>query len=265
MSEAFRVKDVESALARQTLLDAALVRSVRAEPIRLLPWLDIVVLGGRSVIDRGGEVLTAVVGELRAAMDARRILVLTGPGVRGRHVLGVGLDLGLPTGALAGLVACEGESNGHLVAALLAADGASYVAHGTAAHQLATHLAACPIAVANGYPPFGLYEPPPPVGKLPRHGADAGALLLADAYGAARLIYVKDVDGVHPDPESPALATITTSAARDLPTLPVERTVLDLMDRAKHVHSARIVNGCKRGMLTRALADEPVGTLLTRG
>jgi molybdenum storage protein len=179
-------------------------------------------------------------------------------------VLGVGLDLGLPTGVLAGLAASEAETNGHLLAALLAADGASYVPHGTAAHQLATHLAACPLAVSNGYPPFGLYEPPPPAGKLPRFGSDAGALLLADSYGANRLIYVKDVDGIA-DAKGKTRKSITTSDADALRTLPVERTVLELLERAKHVRSVQIINGHRSGNLTAALAGKKVGTQLKAG
>jgi molybdenum storage protein len=261
MTTEFGVKDVESTLARQTLLDADLVRPVNRDPIRMLPWLNVVVLGGCSVMDRGGKTVTKLAGELRKSMKGHRVLVLTGPGVRGRHVLGVGLDLGLPTGVLAGLAASEAETNGHLFAALLAADGASYVPHGTAAHQLSTHLAACPLAVANGYPPFGLYEPPPPAGKLPRYGSDSGALLLADSYGANQLIYVKDVDGIE-DSNGKTRKRMSTSEAAALRTLPVERTVLELLDRAKHVRSVQIINGLKAGNLTAALAGKKIGTQL---
>jgi molybdenum storage protein len=270
-SDAFTIKDVPSALMRQTLLDPELVRVVDRQPIRLLPWLSVVLLGGRSICDRGGEVLLGLVDELRMAMREHRILVLTGSGIRGRHVVGVGLDLGLPTGVLAALAATEAEANGHMVAALLAADGVSYVPHGTTAHQLATHLAACPMTVSNGYPPFGLYEPPPPLGKLPRYGSDAGGLLLADAYGAARLIYVKDTEGIcSADPGgddgcAAAPAEVTTAEARELRTLPVDPAVLDLLDRARHVRQVRVINGLVSGNLTRALAGESVGTLLTAG
>jgi molybdenum storage protein len=159
------------------------------------------------------------------------------------------------------LVAAEAETNGHLLAGLLAADGASYVPHATAGHQLATHLAACPLVVSNGYPPFGLYEPPPPAGKLPRYGSDAGALLLADSYGANRLIYVKDVDGIQ-DANGKTRKRVSTKEAGDLRTLPVERTVLELLDRAKHVRRVQIINGRKSGNLTAALAGKNVGTQL---
>ena len=115
------------------------------------------------------------------------MLILTGAGIRARHVLGVGLDLGLPTGVLASLAGVESEQNGHLIAALLAADGVSYLPHGGVAHQLAVHLAAARAVVSNAFPPYGLHEFPPAVGKIPVHRSDAGAFLLADAYGAPPL------------------------------------------------------------------------------
>lgn len=195
--ESFAVKDVPAALVRQTLLDRELVRPIDRPVIRLLPWLNVVTLGGRSIVDRGRDALGPVVEELRGALAEHRMLILTGPGVRARHVLGVGLDLGLSTGVLAGLSATEAEQNGHLVAALLAAEGVSYLPHTAVAHQLAVHLAASRAVVSNGYPPYGLYEFPPELGKIPPHRTGAGAFLLADAYGAARTIYVKEVDGVH--------------------------------------------------------------------
>jgi molybdenum storage protein len=159
-------KDVPSALMRQTLLDRDLVRPVQAQPvIRLLPWLNVVVIGGRSIMDRGRDAILPVVDELRAAFDDHKLLILTGAGVRARHVLGVGLDLGLPTGALAGLAATEAEQNGHL----LAEHGVSYLPHHTVGHQLAAHLAASPAVVSNGYPPFGVFELPPAAGRIPPH------------------------------------------------------------------------------------------------
>jgi molybdenum storage protein len=263
-------KDVPSALMRQTLLDRELVRPVNHQVIRLLPWLSVVALGGRSIIDRGSHVLGPVIEELRAALDQHRMLILTGPGVRARHVLGVALDLGLPTGVLAGLAATEAEQNGHLVAALLAEHGVSYLPHTAVAHQLAVHLAASPAVVSNGYPPYGLYELPPAVGKLPPHRTDSGALLLADAYGAARTVLVKDVDGVFTtDParatDSPELIGRIGAAellAMNLATLPFDESVLELMAHTKHVREIQVVNGLTPGVLTGALQGDHVGTII---
>jgi molybdenum storage protein len=260
-------KDVPSLLMRQTLLDRELVRSAERPVIRLLPWLNVVAIGGRSIMDRGRDAILPVVDELRNALSEHRMLILTGAGIRARHVLGVGLDLGLPTGVLGGLAATEAEQNAHLVAALLAADGVSYLPHGTVAHQLATHLAASPAAVANGYPPYGVHEFPPAVGKIPPHRSDAGAFLLADAYGAARTIYVKDVDGVFrgdPDDRDGFIPRIGARELLDLglPGLPVDRLVLQMMADARHVTEVQVVNGLAPSTITKALAGEHVGTII---
>ncbi|MGH3797934.1 MAG: molybdenum storage protein subunit alpha [Pseudonocardiaceae bacterium] len=266
----FAVKDVPSALMRQTLLDRELVRPIDRPVIRLMPWLNVVALGGHSIIDQGLDTVGPVVDELREALSEHRMLILTGPGVRARHVLGVGLDLGLPTGVLAGLASIEAEQNGHLVAALLAADGVSYLQHTTVAHQLAVHLAASRAVVSNGYPPYGLYEFPPELGKIPPHRTDTGAFLLADAYGAARTIYVKDVDGVFTsDPAAeggkPELIPRVGAAellAMNLDTLPIDALLLELMSRAKHLKEIQIVNGRTPGNITKALQGEHVGTII---
>jgi molybdenum storage protein len=247
-------KDVPSALMRQTLLDRDLVKPIERPVIRVLPWLTVVAIGGRAIIDRGGDALLPVVDELRALLPEHRMLILTGAGIRARHVLGVGLDLGLPTGVLASLAGVESEQNGHLVAALLAAEGVSYLPHGGAAHQLAVHLAASRAVVSNAFPPYGLHEFPPAVGKIPVHRSDAGAFLLADAYGAQRLVYVKDRD----------LGTTTLSAAqvRERGDNPVDPLVLDLMATAKHVREIQVVDGRTGGALSDAVNGKPAGSVI---
>jgi molybdenum storage protein len=269
----FAAKDVQSPLMRQTLLDRELVRPVTDRPvIRLLPWLKVVTLGGRSIIDRGRDAILPIVGELGDALADHKMLILTGSGIRARHVLGVGLDLGLPTGVLAALLSTEAEQNGHLIAALLAEHGVSYLPHHAVSHQLAVHLSACNAAVSNGFPPYELYEHPPAVGKIPPHRTDAGAFLLADAYGAGATIYVKDVDGVMTgDPaaggECELIPRVSASElqAMDLETLPIDAHVLGLMADAKHVKEIQIVNGLIPGNVTKALNGEHVGTIVYAG
>ncbi len=267
----FAAKDVPSPLMRQTLLDRELVRPIDRPVIPLLPWLNVVVIGGRSIIDKGRDAVLPVVEELREALPEHRMLILTGPGIRGRHVLGVGLDLGLPTGVLAALVSADAEQNGHLIAALLAEQGVSYLPHAAIAHQLAVHLSASQAVVSNGYPPYELYELPPEMGKIPPHRTDTGAFLLADAYGAARTIYVKDIDGVFTS--DPAAAEGSASEliprvgaaellAMNLNVLPIDALVLELMAHAKHQKEIQIVNGLTPGNITKALQGEHVGTVI---
>ena len=263
-AQANPAKDVPSALMRQTLLDRRRVRSgdAAAPPVRLLPWLEVVVIGGRSIIDRGRDVVAPLVEEIRTLLPEHRMLLLTGAGIRARHVLGVGLDLGLPTGALAGLAATEAEQNGHLLASLLAADGVSYLARETVARQLPVHLAAAPAAVSCGYPPYGVHEFPPTAGRLPVHRTDAGSLLLADAFGAARVVYVRDTNAL-----APVAGRDTVNAAELAKTssdLPIDRVALDLLARTKHIQEVRIVDGTARGALTDALSDKPTGITITK-
>lgn len=261
---------LKSSLMRQTLLDRELVLPATQQPvIRLLPWLKVVKIGGHSIIDRGREAILPVVSELAQALGVHRLLITTGAGVRGRHVYSVGLDLGLPTGALASLAAVDAAKNGHIIAALLAEHGVVYVPHSAVGHHLPVFLSAAPAVVANGYPPYHLYEFPPELGKIPPHRTDAGAFLVADAYGADRLIYVEDVDGVYTaDPAADSTATLIPRisarelAAMDLKTLPLDRIVLDLMGSAKHRREIQIVNGLKPGNILKALNGEHVGTII---
>ena len=131
------IKHVASPLARQTLLDSDLTSPVAGgKPIRLLPWLQVVKIGGASIMDRGRDAILPVVDELRRLLPEHRLLILTGAGIRARHVYSVGLDLGLPVGSLAPLAASEAGQNGHILASLLAPEGVSYVEHPTIASQL---------------------------------------------------------------------------------------------------------------------------------
>src|SRR5438445_499962 len=80
-------KHVPSPLARQTLLDRELTRPVTDRPpMRLLPWLNVVKIGGRSIMDRGRDAILPLVDELRRALPEHRMLILTGAGIRARHV-----------------------------------------------------------------------------------------------------------------------------------------------------------------------------------
>jgi molybdenum storage protein len=262
-------KVVESLLARQTLLDEDLtLPATDREPIRLLPWLTVIKVGGRSIMDKGADAILPLVEELRKILPEHKLLILTGAGIRARHILSVGLDLGLPVGNLQGLASTECGQNGSILANLLANDGVSYVEHGVVGGQLAIHLAATQGVVSSAYPPYNAHEFPPAVGRIPMHRADAGALLIADALGARRLVIVEDVDGVYTaDPKGGSAELIRDTTADALldggpATLPVDRTFLDVLKDTRHVTSVQVVNGLVEGNLTKALRDEHVGTII---
>lgn len=272
MSEANTIKHVASPLASQTLLDGDLVRPVAGvRPIRLLPWLQVVKIGGRSIMDRGADAILPVVAELRKILPEHRLLILTGAGVRARHLYGVGLDLGLPVGSLAPLAASEAGQNGHILASLLAPEGVSYVEHPTIANQLAIHLSAARAVVGSAFPPYHHHEFPH--SRLPIHRADCGAFLLADALGAAGLTIVEDVDGIYDrDPNgddgksAQFLAEVNhAELAKSDGSLPVDRAMVEVMANARHLERVQVVNGLVSGRLTAALRGEHVGTIIHTG
>jgi molybdenum storage protein len=263
---------VASRLARQTLLDSDLTRPVAGgRPIRLLPWLQVVKIGGRSIMDRGRDAILPLVDELRTLLPEHRLLILTGAGIRARHLYSVALDLGLPVGSLAPLAASEAGQNGHILAYLLAADGVSYIEHPTVQNQLAVHLSAARAVVASAFPPYHHHEFP--TSRIPPHRADAGAFLLADALGAAGLTIVEDVDGVYDaDPNGPNGETANLlretgvgDLAKHQGPLPFDRALVEVMAAARHIERVQVVNGLVPGRLTAALRGAHVGTIIRTG
>jgi molybdenum storage protein len=246
----FGAQHVASRLMRESLMDKTLIARTEAPVRAILPKLNVVQIGGLSIMDRGPSAILPLLDEIVANQSDHTQVIGVGPGVRARHILSVGLDLGLPTGALAtsGFVYLEAPFIVQLLPAMLAA------ARG---------------AVFNGIPPYDLWEHPPALGKIPPHGSDAGSYLVGEVFGARSVILLKDVDGVYAaDPKThPRAEFIAEIGAADLlrmelDALPIEPVVLDLLTRAKLVKSVRIVNGLVPGNLTRALKGEAVGTLI---
>jgi molybdenum storage protein len=268
-----QIKHVPSSLARQTLLDRDLTRPVASHPlVRILPWLQVLKIGGR-VLDRGRAVILPLVDELRRALPEHRLLILTGAGIRARHLYSVGLDLGLPVGSLAELAASEAGQYGTILGALLSNDGVSYLDRDAIANQLGVHLASSRAVVGSAFPPFHHHELPTAVGRLPSHRADTGAFLLADALGAARLTIVEDVDGVYtadpndPQGANPELIRDITAAelAKRGGTLPVDLAMLGYLAQARHLTQVQVVSGLVPGRILQALRGEHVGTIIRSG
>lgn len=269
MNDITGAQHVVSRLMRESLIDRKLIAGTESSVRAILPTLNVVQIGGLSIMDRGHSAVLPLLDEIVENQHEHTQVVGVGPGVRARHILSVGLDLGLPTGALATLAAKSSAQNAYMVSCLLANHGFVYLEAPFIVQLLPAMLAAARGAVFNGIPPYDLWEHPPALGKLPPHGSDAGSYLVGEVFGARSIILVKDVDGLYSaDPKTNSAATFIPeiSAAElmrmQLPTLPIEPVVLELLTRAKLAKSIRIVNGLKRGNLTRALAGEPVGTLI---
>jgi molybdenum storage protein len=258
---------VPSRLMRESLMDKGLLARTESPVRAILPHVNVVKIGGRSIMDRGRSAVLPLIDEIVANQAQHTMILGVGAGVRSRHVLSVGLDLGLPTGVLARLCAKDAAQNAYMVSCLLARHGFVYLEAPFLVQLLPAMLAAARGAVFNGVPPYDLWEHPPAIGKVPPHRPDAGSYLVSEVFGARKMIFVKDVDGLHSsDPKSDPDATLITEIhvdelnARGLPTLPIDRVVLDLLSRAKLVREVQIINGLVPGNLSRALAGEPVGS-----
>jgi molybdenum storage protein len=254
---------------RESLVDKNVMARTESPVSAILPDVNVIQIGGHSIMDRGRSALLPLLDEIVANQAEHRMIIGVGAGIRSRHIFSVGLDLGLPTGALAALSAKDSAQNAYMVSCLLAKHGFVYLEAPFVVQLLPAMLAAARGAVFNGIPPYSLWEHPPLLGKLPPHGSDAGSYLVGEVFGARNVILLKDVDGLYTaDPKIDPAAELMREASaqeiidRKLRTLPIEPVVLDLLTRAKLARSIRIVNGLTPGNLTRALKGEAVGTLI---
>ena len=262
-------RHVESSLMRESLVDKNVIARTDGQVVSILPDVNIIQIGGRSIMDRGRSALLPLLEEIVANQSQHRMIIGVGAGIRSRHIFAVGLDLGLPTGALAALSAKDSAQNAYMVSCLLAQHGFVYLEAPFVVQLLPAMLAAARGAVFNGIPPYSLWEHPPLLGKLPPHGSDAGSYLVAEVFGARSMIFLKDVDGLYSadpktDPDAEFIPEIRAQELidRKLPTLPIEPAMVDLLTRAKLMKQVRIVNGLTPGNLSRALAGASIGTLI---
>jgi molybdenum storage protein len=264
---------IESPLMGESLMRKELLENTdlaEDQIYRPLPDLNVVKIGGQSVIDRGREILLPILDEIVAARNTDQIVLVTGGGSRSRHAYAIALDLGMPAGVLAKLGASISEQNALMVALLLAPHGGLKIGHDDLP-KLAAYMALNAIPVMHGMPPYGLWEEPPAMGRIPPHRTDVGAFLTAEVVGARRCILVKDERGLFTDdpkrnPAAGFIAEISVEEliARDLPDLPVERTLLRALSRARSVREVFLVNGRERGAVVAALRGENPGTRIYR-
>ncbi|HEX3587038.1 MAG TPA: uridylate kinase, partial [Candidatus Angelobacter sp.] len=188
---------VTSTLMRESLVDKNVMARTESPVSAILPDVNVIQIGGHSIMDRGRSALLPLLDEIVANQAEYRMIIGVGAGVRSRHIFSVGLDLGLPTGALAALSAKDSAQNAYMVSCLLAKHGFVYLEAPFVVQLLPAMLAAARGAVFNGIPPYSLWEHPPLVGKLPPHGSDAGSYLVGEVFGARSVILIKDVDGIY--------------------------------------------------------------------
>ncbi|MDD1671549.1 MAG: uridylate kinase [Methanomicrobiales archaeon] len=251
-------------LVRRELLQSYADRS----QLRIMPDLNVVKIGGHGIIDFGRGVVEPLVKEIGELSQEHKMLIVTGGGVRVRHIMDIGLDLGMPTGVLAELAGKVSEQNAIMFSILLS----PY--HGVRIHQ--SDLLELPmlmdlgvLPVIHGTPPYGLYEPPTEFGGIPSFRTDTGAFLMAEVLGARSCILVKNVDGLFTSnpatsPDSELIPDITASKllAMNMEDMVLEPKVVELLPYAHHIREIRIVNGHVPGNIARALNGKRIGTVI---
>jgi molybdenum storage protein len=262
---------IETSLMAESLMDKTLLRDTEAETVfRPLPDLNVVKLGGQSIIDRGRSVVLPLLDEIVTARAEHPMLVMTGGGTRSRHAYAIALDLDMPTGVLAKLGASISEQNALMISLLLAPHGGVKIGHDDVV-KLPAYLALGAIPVMHAMPPYSLWEEPAARGRIPPHRTDTGAFLTAEVVGARRCILVKDERGLFTadpkkDPEAGFIPEIEVQRLLDLDLedLAVERAMLRALARARSVREVLLVSGREPGELTRALHGENPGTRIYR-
>lgn len=262
---------IESSLAGATMTSAAAGTGFDYEPVALMPDVKVCKVGGQSVMDRGREALFPILDELVAAKDKHKLLLCAGGGTRARHIYAVGSDLELPTGVLAALGGYVPRQNARMLQMLLAKHGGLFMLHDDF-EKLPLYFRLGCIPIMTGMPPFGYWEKPADGGRIPQHRTDAGVFLSAEVLGAKRAIFIKDEDGLYTDDpkKNKSAKHIPRISAQELieknlDDLILERIVIEYLTRARYCTELQIVNGTKRGMVTRALEGEDVGTIIFKG
>jgi molybdenum storage protein len=259
---------IASALADSTLTGEGAAGQFDYSPVAMMPDVKVIKVGGQSIMDRGREALFPILDELARVKDEHKLLLCCGGGTRARHIYAVASDLELPTGVLAALGGYVPRQNASMIQMLLAKHGGIFIMHDDF-EKLPLYFRLGCIPIMTGMPPFGYWEKPSEHGRIPQHRTDAGVFLSAEALGVKRAIFIKDEDGLYEDdpkknPGAKHIPRISAGEllARDLPDLIIERIVIEYLARARFCTELQVVNGMKRGMVTRALAGEDVGTII---
>lgn len=262
--------DLGQKLVTGSLTDEAILRETSEGPhVTILPHANVLKIGGQSVIDRGREAVFPIVDEIVENLGRHKMIIGTGAGTRARHAYAVGIDLGMPTGVLSVLGTFVSMQNARMLHYLMAKHGIPFI-EPAQFPQLPLYLAERDAAIFFGMPPYTFWQQNPAIGRIPPHRTDTGAYLISEVFGTRSMIFVKDEDGLFTadpkkDPNAKFIPKITVDelATMDLGDVVIERAVLEFMKNARHRRSIRIINGLVRGNITRALAGEDVGTLIT--
>ncbi|WP_243543920.1 uridine kinase [Pseudodesulfovibrio tunisiensis] len=265
---------IDTPLMGESLVGKDLLRKTEAdEYFRMQPDVNVLKIGGQSIMDRGAKALLPILDELIRAKDEHKLILMTGGGTRARHVYNIGVDLGMPTGVLSKLGDKVSWQNAEMLSVLLAKHGGVKIGHGDHLEQLTMYCQLGYLPITYGIPPYGFFEHPAELGSIPPHRTDSGAFLLAENIGAKSLIYLKDEKGLYENDPKKAKDIdalkyfdrihVDELIAMDLDDLIVERPVLTFLKNAKCLKEFQIIDALRHPEhISAALNGEHVGTII---
>jgi molybdenum storage protein len=85
--------DLGKRLVSGSLSDESLMRATEATPnLAILPWVNVVKIGGQSIMDRGRSAVMPLIDEIVANLPHHKMILGTGAGTRARHVYSLAID-----------------------------------------------------------------------------------------------------------------------------------------------------------------------------
>jgi molybdenum storage protein len=270
---------IDTPLMGESLVSKEFLRQTEAkEYFRMQPEINVIKIGGQSIIDRGAKAIFPILDELVRLKDEYKILIMTGGGTRARHVYSIGVDLGMPTGVLSKLGDKVSWQNAEMLSVLLAKHGGVKIGHGDNLEQLTMFCRLGYLPITYGIPPYGFFEHPAEIGSIPPHRTDCGAFLLAENIGARSLIFLKDEKGLfESDPKKKDAKSrkklkfydklsASELLSLDLDDLIIERPILKMLQHSKCIKELQIIDALGHPEhIGAALAGEHVGTIIYKG
>ena len=266
---------IDTPLMGESLVSKKFLKTTDSkEYFRMHPDINVLKIGGQSIMDRGAKAILPIVDELIKLKDDYKLLLMTGGGTRARHVYNIGVDLGMPTGVLSKLGDKVSWQNAEMLSVLLAKHGGVKIGHGDHLEQLTMFCKEGYLPITTGIPPYGFFEHPAEFGSIPPHRTDCGAFLLAENIGAKSLIYLKDEKGLfEDDPKKKGKKgkslkfydriSVDELIKLDLDDLIIERPILKMLQHAKCLKELQIIDALNHPELIRdALDGKHVGTII---
>ncbi len=266
---------IDTPLLGESLVSKEFLKTTESkEYFKMHPDINILKIGGQSIMDRGAKAILPIVDELIKLKNDYKLLLMTGGGTRARHVYNIGVDLGMPTGVLSKLGDKVSWQNAEILSVLLAKHGGVKIGHGDHLEQLTMFCKEGYLPITFGIPPYGFFEHPAEYGSIPPHRTDCGAFLLAENIGARSLTYLKDEKGLfESDPKKAGKGagdlkfydkiSVDELIELDLDDLIIERPILEMFKHTKCLKELQIIDALNHPEYIKdALDGKQVGTII---